>query len=289
MAEKSTAKIREPIGFIIGRWVIRFILLGYAISVVFPFIWTLYTSVKPINEYLLDTMSLPTWLDFSNYSYAWLEANFSGYFLNSLFLVVCNIVLCLIFSSTTAYAIVKFRYRWLKYLNVFYIVAMAMPGVLVLVPQFFLLQSAGLTGQLWVLPILYALASLPVSLRMQAGFLRGIDNALLEAADIDGATEFQKFFQIIVPSIKSALYLTTLNAIMQAWNEFILALTYLDDEATFTVPIGLSYLQNAAQHEIEFTGMIAGLVIAMVPVLVIYSIFQKPLQEGFKADGAVKG
>lgn len=289
MAKIGKAKIKENPGFIVGRWVVRLLLFAYALTVVFPFIWTFYTSVKPINEYLLDSISLPTVLDFSNFTYAWFEANFSGYFVNSVIVVAMNVVLALVFSASTTYAVTKFRYRWLRGLEKFYLLAMALPGVLVLVPQYFMMQSYGLTGHLWLLPILYSLNSLPTNLRMQAGFLKGIDNALLEAADIDGATEFQKFFQIVVPSIKSALYLTTLSAIMGAWNEFILALTYLDDEATFTVPIGLSYLQNAAEHEIEFTGLIAGLVIAMIPILVVYTIFQKPLLEGFKSEGAVKG
>ena len=147
----------------------------------------------------------------------------------------------------------------------------------------------GLTDNLIVLAFLYAVGTAPISIMMQLGFMQSIDDTLLEAADIDGATEFQKYFNIIIPLVKPALFLTALNSIMGSWNEFIKALTFIKDEAKYTVAIGLSYLQSSSTYSVEYGGLFAGLIIAMIPIIIVYTIFQKPLQEGIKMDGGVKG
>ena len=111
----------------------------------------------------------------------------------------------------------------------------------------------------------------------------------MEAAEIDGASEFKKFFSIVIPCVKPALFVTILNNVLGTWNEYILALTFLSDEGKYTVPIGLSQLQNSATYRVEYGGLFAGLVIAMIPILIVYACFQKQLQEGVKSQGGVKG
>jgi len=282
-------KIKENTGFVIGRWFIRIFLFAWSVTIVFPLVWTAYTSLKSNKEFFANVWALPKNWRFDNYEYAWEAAQFSKYFANSLFVVIGTVLLSLLITSTTAYAIAKFRFRWFKILNKFYLIIMAVPGVLILVPQYFMFLNLGLTNKLWVLILLYAVGNAPGSIVMQIGFMRSVDNALLEAADIDGASEFQKFFNIIVPCVKPALFLTALTSMMSAWNEFIHALTFLTDKSKYTVAIGLSHLKNASTYSVEYGGLFAGLVIAMVPIIVVYTIFQKPLQEGVRTEGGVKG
>lgn len=282
-------KIKESLGTKISRSVVRIILLIWTVMIVFPFIWVFYTSLKSNKEFYADVWALPKEWQFENYKYAWNTAQFSNYFMNSLFVVLLSVLISVLITSSTAYVLAKYRYRWLKLIRTFYIVMMAVPGVLVLVPQYFMFLNMGLTNNLVVLALLYAIGAVPLQVFMQVGFLNSIDNALLEAADIDGASEFQKFFQIVIPCIKPALFVTVLNRVLGSWNEFVMALTFLDDESKFTVPIGLSHLQGQAEYSVEYGGLFAGLVIAMIPIVVVYTLFQKQLQEGVRLDGGVKG
>lgn len=282
-------KQKDTVGSVIGRWIIRVVLALWSLTIVFPIIWVFYTSFKSNAEFYADVWALPSELRFENYEFAWNTAKFSSYFANSFFTVLLTLVLTLTMTTTTAYILAKYRFRWLKIVDRFYVVVMAIPAVLVLVPQYFMFLNMGLTNNLWALSLLYAVRSVPYSVFLMIGFMRSINNSLLEAAEIDGASEFKKFFGIVLPCVKPALFVTILNNVLGTWNEYILALTFLSDEGKYTVPIGLSQLQNASTYRVEYGGLFAGLIIAMIPILVVYACFQKQLQEGVKSQGGVKG
>lgn len=285
----NSMKVKESPALIIGRWVIRLFLIGWTVTILFPVIWTFYTAFKTNKEFFASVWALPSEWVFDNFVYAWKNAKFSDYFLNSLIVVVVDVSVMLITTSTTAYAVSKFDFRPMKWLNKFYLVVMAIPGVLVLVPQYFMLMQARLDNNLIIVALLQAFAAVPVNVILQVGFMRSVDKALFEAADIDGASEFTKFFNIMLPCVKSVLFLTTLTGVLSAWNNYITPLTYLNDESKYTVSIGLTYLADASERGSEYGAMFAGLVISMIPILIIYAIFQKPLQEGLKTEGGVKG
>lgn len=282
-------KQKDTVGSVIGRWIIRVILIAWSLTILFPLIWVLYTSFKNNAEFYADVWALPKVLRFENYAYAWNTAKFSEYFANSVFTVILTLSLTVIMTSTTAYILAKYRYRWLKLVSKFYIIVMAIPGVLVLVPQYFMFLNMKLTNNLWALSLLYAVRSVPFAVFIMTGFMKSINNSLLEAAEIDGASEFKKFFSIVLPCVKPALFVTVLNNVLGTWNEYILALTFLTDESKYTVPIGLAQLQNESTYRVEYGGLFAGLVIAIIPILIVYACFQKQLQEGVKAQGGVKG
>ncbi len=282
-------KQKDTVGSVIGRWIIRVILAAWALTIVFPIIWVFYTSFKSNAEFYANVWDLPSVLRFENYEFAWNTAKFSEYFVNSFFTVLLTLVLTLTMTTTTAYILAKYRFRWLKIVDRFYIIVMAIPSVLVLVPQYFMFLNMGLTNNLWALSLLYAVRSVPFSVFLMMGFMRSVNNSLLEAAEIDGASEFKKFFSIVIPCVKPALFVTVLNNVLGTWNEYILALTFLSDEGKYTVPIGLSQLQNASTYRVEYGGLFAGLIIAMIPILIVYACFQKQLQEGVKSQGGVKG
>ena len=282
-------RVKEKNSSFVGRWCIRIFLLIWCVTIAYPMIWVVYTSFKTNKEFFANVWAFPKAWQVENFDYAWNAANFSGYFLNSLLVVLLSLVLTLVFTSSTAYILAKFRYKWLRGVKKFFLVVRAIPGVLILVPQYFMFLNMRLTDNLYILALLYSISAAPVSIMMQLGFVQGIDDALLEAADMDGASEFSKYWHIILPCVKSALFLTALNSIMGSWNEFIKALTFIRDETKYTVAIGLSYLQSTSTFRVEYGGLFAGLVIAMIPIIVVYTIFQKPLQEGVKTEGGVKG
>lgn len=282
-------KRKENISTLIGRGIVRILLILWSLTIVFPLLWVFYTSFKTNKEFYANVWALPENWRVENYEFAWNTANFAAYFKNSLFTVVVTLVLTLLMTTTTAYILAKFKYRWLGVVRGFYTVVLAIPGVLILVPQYFMFLRMHMTDSLWALAMLYALNSVPFTVFMQTGFMRSINDSLLEAASLDGASQFQTFFRIVIPCVKPSLFVTILLNVLGTWNEYILALTFLSDENKYTVPIGLSQLQNASTYKVEYGGLFAGLIIAMIPILVIYAIFQKQLQEGVVAEGGVKG
>lgn len=285
----SKHRVKESKGTVISRCLIRIFLILWSLIVVFPVIWVFYTSLKTNEEFMTSPWSLPAVPQWENFAEAWNKANFASYFMNSVFTTVLTLALTLIIVGATAYVIAKYNNRFIKALEKFYMVTMMAPAVLMLIPLYYLCDSLSMTDSLVWLSIIYAVQGMPFSVFLLVGFVRGINNSLLEAASIDGASQFRIFFRIILPLTKPALFVVGLLNVMGTWNEYITALTFLRDSSKYTIAIGLSYLTNAGTYDVNYGRTFAGLVIAMVPILIIYAIFQKTLQEGMSSNEGVKG
>lgn len=286
---KKLGAPRLPLSTRIGQWVIRIFLILWGVTVAFPVIWVLYTSLKTNREFFASPWALPATPQWSNFVEAWNEANFAGYFLNSILTVLLTLAITLLIVGANAYVIAKYRSRFIRGLEKFYMVAMMVPSVLMLVPLYYFADAAHMTDSLLWLSVIYAIQGMPFSVFMMAGFVRGIHDALLEAATIDGASQFTIFFRIIIPLSKPSLFVVALLNVMGTWNEYITALTFIRDKAKYTIAIGLSYLTNSGTYDVNYGRTFAGLAIALVPILVIYAIFQKQLQNGMSSSDGVKG
>ena len=282
-------KIKESRGTVIFRCFIRFFLIAWSVIVVFPVLWVLYTSLKTNEEFMTKPWALPSVPQWSNFAEAWEKAKFGSFFFNSLFTVVLTLGITLIIVGASAYALAKFGGRFIKGLEKFYMISMMVPAVLMLIPLYYFADSLYMTDSLVWLSVIYAIQGMPFSVFMLVGFIRGINNSLIEAATIDGASQYTVFFKIIMPLVKPALFIVGLLNVMGTWNEYLTALTFLRDSSKYTISIGLSYLTNSGTYDVNYGRTFAGLAIALVPILIIYAIFQKPLQEGFSASDGVKG
>ena len=198
------------------------------------------------------------------------------------------VLLSLLMAATTAYVFAKYKMRGLRTVENIYVTLMMIPQVLILIPLFFRLNAVHLIDRLWVLILLYAVQAVPFAVFLLVGFIRRIHGSFLEAAAIDGCSEFQVFFKIVLPMIKPGLFIAAIVNFMSIWNEYILAITLIKSESKFTIPVGLRNLTVSMQYGVDFGALFAGLVIAMVPVLILYGIFQKQLQEGMASSSGVK-
>lgn len=294
MSKKSN-NIKDTKGMIIGRWCIRLFFILWAVIVAFPVVWTLYTSLKTDQEFFTQPFALPKVPQWDNFVDAWNEGNFGAYFANSIVTVLVTLAICLVVVSTTAYALAKFKGRAIRALEKFYMIAMMIPGVLTLVPLYYMSEEITmnlgipLTDNLISLSLMYAITGMPFYVFMLVGFMRGINNSLLEAAELDGASQFAIFFRIILPLVKPSLFVVGLLNVMGTWNEYMTALTFLHDEKNYTIAIGLSYLTNSGTYDVDYGRLFAGLAIALIPILIMYAIFQKQLQNGIASNEGVKG
>jgi N-acetylglucosamine transport system permease protein len=166
---------------------------------------------------------------------------------------------------------------------------MMIPSFLLLVPQYFQFHKLNLTNNLFVLMVIYAVQAIPLPVYMLTGFIKNINDSFIEAAVIDGANEFYVFSRVVLPFVRPILFFLCLGNIMGTWNEFVVALTFINDEKLYTVPIGLSYLVNQMSYRVEYGSLFAALVIAMIPILVLYAIFQKYIIHGMESSDGLKG
>lgn len=282
-------KVPEGKSTVIARSIIRIFLFVWSIVVAFPIIWVLYTSLKTNKEFFASPWSLPETPQWVNYVNAWGKANFGDYFLNSILTVLLTLIITLLVVGANAYVIAKFSNKWIRSLEVFYMVMMMVPGVLILVPLYYIADSMYMTDSLIWLSIIYAIQGMPFYIFMLAGFIRGIHNSLIEAAVIDGANQFDIFFKIIMPLVKPSLFVVTILNVMGTWNEYVTALTFIHEQKKYTIAIGLSYLTNSGTYDVDYGRTFAGLVIALIPILVLYAVFQKQIQNGVSSGEGVKG
>lgn len=274
----------------ITRNVVRIILIIWSILIVFPILWAVFSSLKTNLEFGTNAWKLPEKLQWVNYKDAWEGANFSKYFLNSLILSVGTVALSILMTATSAYVVGKFVHPVVKSIEVFYSIFMMVPQMLLLIPLLQMCKKLNMTKSnvvLFTLMITNALQGVPFYVFLLTPFMRSINNSILEAAEIDGANQFQSFITLVLPMIVPAIFMVGLLSFVGIWNEYIMSITFIKDPTKYTLSAGINELMNDAKagQTLKF----AALIIAMLPILVIYAIFQKPLQNGLSSSDGVKG
>ena len=267
----------------------RILLLCWTITVVYPLVWTMYSSLKDNKAFYKNPLGLPEVLHFENYVNAWVTANFGIYFFNSLLVVTGALVLSLLVSSMAAYVLAKFSFFGSILLLLFFLSGTMVPTIVTFVPLYFFSQSLHLTEKLSGLIIIYAFTYIPFAIFLIHGFVKKIPMAFSEAATIDGCSYYATFFKVILPLSKPGLIIAGIINTITFWNEYVLALIFITDPKKYTVPLGISNLSGTMQYRTDFGALFAGLVIGMIPMIIIYIIFQKQLQEGMASGSGIKG
>lgn len=274
----------------ITRNVVRIFLIIWSLLIIFPILWAVLSSLKTNLEFGTNAWKLPEKLQWVNYKEAWEGANFSKYFLNSLILSVGTVALSIIMTATSAYVVGKFVHPVVKSIEVFYSIFMMVPQMLLLIPLLQMCKKLNMTKSnvvLFTLMITNALQGVPFYVFLLTPFMRSINNSILEAAEIDGANQFQSFITLVLPMIVPAIFMVGLLSFVGIWNEYIMSITFIKDPTKYTLSAGINELVNDAKagQTLKF----AALIIAMLPILIIYAIFQKPLQNGLSSSDGVKG
>ena len=274
----------------ITRNVVRIFLIIWSILIIFPIFWAVLSSLKTNLEFGTNAWKLPEKLQWVNYKEAWEGANFSKYFLNSLILSAGTVALSIIMTATSAYVVGKFVHPVVKSIEVFYSIFMMVPQMLLLIPLLQMCKKMNMTKSnvvLFTLMITNALQGVPFYVFLLTPFMRSINNSILEAAEIDGANQFQSFITLVLPMIVPAIFMVGLLSFVGIWNEYVMSITFIKDPTKYTLSAGINELMNDAKagQTLKF----AALIIAMLPILIIYAIFQKPLQNGLSSSDGVKG
>ncbi|MCZ7545515.1 MAG: carbohydrate ABC transporter permease [Anaerolineae bacterium] len=261
-------------------------LIAWAVVDIYPMIWTALTSVKTNREYFDNPFGLPAEWHFQNYPDAWSQGRMNLYFLNTVALAAGVVLLSLALASSTSFVFARFRFRGSWVLWTLLMAGFLMPVTTRMVPIVVFMRRLGLYGNMLSIIVVLAAAAVPFSAFFLRAYMETIPRELEEAAIVDGANMWQVYTRIILPLAQPALAtLGTFNFIT-AWNEFTMVILLSRSDSTFTLPVGIRFLNSSRAADI--TGTAAGLVITIVPVALVFLFLQRFVVKGMTA-GALKG
>jgi N-acetylglucosamine transport system permease protein len=278
----------QSVGQFLGRTGIRIPLILWTIAVLYPIFWMFLGSFKSNAEIYRNPWGWPETFNFANFTQAWTNYNIDTSVFNSLIVTVIGAVLTLVLAVPTAYAIERINFRGSKVLFTLYISGMMIPMVLGWIPLFFLLAELNLLDSIIGLSIVYAVSQLPFSIFVLTSFISTIPKSLEESAAMDGLSPYGILFKIVTPLAMSGIITVTIMNCIQFWNEYFMALIFLQTETNYTLALAIDYISSEAQYTNAWGTLFASLVIAIVPVIVLYAIFQKRIAKGM-TEGAIKG
>lgn len=264
------------------RWVLLVVLTGFAL---FPLLWMLSVSfMAPGEASRFPPPLLPAAPSLEPYRALFATTGISTYFINSLIVATLGTVLSLAFNATAGYAFAKLRFRGRDRIFQLLVAALVIPGQVTMLPLFLMLKEIGLINS-------FAGVLVPVSASIFGIFLvrqyaLSIPDELLEAARVDGASEGRIFLQIVVPALTPILITLALFTFLAVWNDFMWPLIILTDQERYTLPVALAALSR--EHVQDNEMMMAGSVLTVVPVLVLFLVLQRYYLQGLLA-GSVKG
>lgn len=267
---------------------IRIPLVLWTLAVLYPILWMIIGSFKSNGEIYANPWGWPESLNFSNFASAWGDYNIDTSVFNSLIVTFLGALLTLVLAIPTAYALERMVFKGNRLLFTLYISAMMIPMVLGWIPLFFLLQQFNLLDNIFGLSIVYAISQLPFSIFVLTSFMGTIPKSLEESAAIDGMSPYGILWRIITPLTTTGIITVTIMNAIQFWNEYFMALIFLQTESNYTLALAIDYISNEAQYTNAWGTLFASLTIAIIPVIILYAIFQKRISEGM-TEGAIKG
>ena len=248
-----------------------------------PFLWMLSASIKSDRE--VFQMNPFVWIPakprWDNYMKIWTKIPMFTFVKNTVFLTIVVTFLQLLTSSFAAYSFAKLEFKFKKGLFLAYIATIAMPWQVYMVPQFLMMRKFGLNDKLTAMVCLQAFSAFGVFLMKQ--FYEGIPNDLCEAARIDGMSEYRIYASIMLPLSKPALSTLTIFTFVATWNDYLGPLIYLKSPEKKTIQLGLKMF--ISQYSSDYGLIMAGSVLSLIPVLIVFLCLQKYFVEGVASTG----
>ena len=265
-----------------------YIPLILATLVVFlPLLWMVLSSFKQPGEIItMDLRVLPESLNLQNYQVAMTTVPFGQFFLNSTIVTVAGASIKVILAILTAYALVFVRFPFKNAIFMLILVALMVPPQVSILPNYILISGMGGKNTLWGI-ILPGLGTAFGTFLLRQHFLT-LPNSILESAEIDGAGHWRRLWRIVVPISVPSIATVALVTIVSEWNEYIWPLIITDRPETMTLPVGLTLLQNSESNASGWGILMAGAVLVIVPILVVFAALQRYIVAGL-TQGSVTG
>ena len=254
------------------------VLVIWCLLVIIPLLWVILSSFKTSSEIFASPFALPQNWNFTNYRNAWTTAGIGNFFFNSVIVVFGALFLTMLFGAMSAYVLARFRFPGSRLLYYLMLAGLTFPIFLAIVPLFFVLRGIGLLNTLPGLILTYAAFAFPFTVFFLHAFFRTLSRSIAEAAAMDGAGEWRIFFQIMLPMARPGLATVAILNFVGLWNQFLLPVALNTNTENYVLTQGMASFASQAGYSVDFGALFAAVVITVVPVLIVYLIFQRQLQ-----------
>ncbi len=266
------------------RALIYVILVTIAIIEAFPLVWMLITSVKDSHE-VFNTF-LPTRIEWENFPRVWFAMNFPVHLANSLYVTGLTVALVVALATPAAYAFARYRFPGRELVFYAVIGAMMIPPQAILIPMFQFLKSLHLLNSLTGLSLSYVGGGVAFAVFLMRTFFLSLPGELGDSARVDGCNDFQVFWHSYLPLARPGMATVVIIQSLYTWNEFMFSNTLITSPGRKTVQSAV--FQAVGQYGTDYTALCSGLIIALVPVVLVYLVLQRQFIGGLTA-GALKG
>lgn len=281
-------KFRSPAERV-GRVIVTILVAMWAVLCAVPVLIAILSSFKTQNELITSPFSLPIPPYLQNYVTS-LQGALGGqpmttYLANSAISTGLGLLVCMLAATLAGYHLARRTNAPSKITTGYFLVLLTLPPVVTFIPLFILTGQLGLRNSAWGFGLVLAAAQLPLGVVLMRTFFTNFPMELLEAAALDGASQVRTFRSVVLPLMRGPIGTVSLLLGIGMWNELTLAVVLLNASESYTVPLGLSLFRT--QFTVDLGAQYAGLVIAIIPILLAYAVFNKQFIEGLRV-GAVK-
>lgn len=253
---------------------------------VFPLYWSINTAFKSEGDIMKRPLEyIPASPTVENFVVAWNNVGFSTFFKNSLFIGVCTVLIVVVLSTLSGYAISRYHFKGRGSFMLMLLSTQFIPRAMLIIPLFIIFSKLGLISNPLSLIITYTAVEIPFTTILMSGFIGNIPKELEEAAAIDGCSRLQIMRHVLLPLLLPGIVATGVFTFIYTWNEFLLALMLTNQQSKLTLPVGLSFMMG--EFNVNYGALAAGSVIALIPAIILFSYAQKHLVSGL--GGAIKG
>ena len=262
----------------LGRALLQVPLLIMAVAVLFPLYFMVANSLKSDPSFAHSALNIPFRPTLSKYVEAIRSADLGLFFVNSVIISVISVAVAIVCSAAAGFAFAKMSFPGREAIFRIMLPAMAVPSIVLLVPQFKLMSHLNLINSRWSVIILYIGIMLPMSLYLFRNFFRAFPGELLDAAAIDGLGPLQTLLRIVLPASQPVIFTAVVVNFVFAWNELLLALVFLQNEQQRTLMVGVTVFSGL--YSLDVPELMAGMTIATIPVVLVYLVGQRHLMRG---------
>lgn len=277
--------INNKSNYNLKRTIILIILSILVLIIFIPMIWVLLSSLKTNAEFFSSPLSFPKELQFKNYVTAW-KTGLSQYFINSIIVTSVSVFTTVFIAASASYGLTRFDFKGKNLIFYLILAGLLLSPQVALLPLFKLLNNLNIYNTYWALIFPYIGFNLPFLVFLMRAYFMSFPKEIEESAYLDGCNTFSVFFRIVLPISKPIIATGIIVSSRLIWNEFLFGLVFIDDKSLMTIPVGLTNFQSALQT--DYSSLMAGIVIAAIPMVLIFLLLQKYFVRGLTA-GSVKG
>lgn len=269
-----------------SAWVVAVPMTALALATVYPLVFTANVAMKSRHDYILDRFSPADSVRWDNIARAWTSVGLGRYFVNSVVVVASAVALLLLIGSMTGFALSHLRFRGSRALFLGFLAALFVPFQVVMVPLAQVMADTGLIDTYPGLVLAYVAQFLPFSIFLMTSYYSGIPREIVDAARVDGNTLYGVYRRIMLPIGRPALLSVGILNALFCWNDVLISLLVMPSAEHRTLMVGVTSLRG--QYSDDIPTFASGVLIAALPVLVLYLFFQRQIADGITA-GATKG